>query len=128
MCICKVSVPKGILAWQTGEDKLDSSLTRIKNLSVNNIYFSGIFLNTMMAAARWFRAMKLRSSFSYRTSSLRKRLNQAMRDLDHPSSGLFVRVIYKLNGLLSAPSDVRDVALLLNDAQSRRSSVPSVGA
>jgi hypothetical protein len=32
--------------------------------------------NAMMAAAMWLRATKLRSSFSYRTSSLRKRLNQ----------------------------------------------------
>lgn len=32
--------------------------------------------NAMIAAAMWLSAMKLRSSFSYRTSSLRKRLNQ----------------------------------------------------
>jgi hypothetical protein len=30
----------------------------------------------MIAAAIWLRATKLRSSFSYRTSNLRKRLNQ----------------------------------------------------
>ncbi len=30
----------------------------------------------MIAAAKWFSARKLRSSFSYRTSSLRERLNQ----------------------------------------------------
>ncbi len=35
-----------------------------------------IFLNAMIAAARWLRPRKLRSSFSYRTSSLRKRVNQ----------------------------------------------------
>ena len=35
-----------------------------------------IFLNAMMDAARWLSARKVRSSFSYRTSSLRNRLNQ----------------------------------------------------
>jgi hypothetical protein len=32
--------------------------------------------NAMIAAAMWLSAIKLRWSFSYRTSNLRKRLNQ----------------------------------------------------
>jgi hypothetical protein len=42
---------------------------------------SGTFRKAMMAAARWLRATKLRSSFSYRTSSFRKRLNQLWHTL-----------------------------------------------
>src|SRR4030067_878722 len=49
-----------------------------------------IFLNAMMAAAKWLSARKLRSSFSYLTSSLRKRLNQLcaqLRNIMPVSSG-----------------------------------------
>ena len=42
---------------------------------------SGTFRNAMIAAARWLSATKLRSSFSYRTSSFRKRLNQLWQAL-----------------------------------------------
>ena len=50
-----------------------------------------------------------------------------VRDLDHPSSGLFVRVVYKLNSLLSTPLDVGNVAVLLDDAQRRCTRVTRTG-
>jgi hypothetical protein len=39
---------------------------------------------------------------------LAETIEPTVRNLDHPSSGLFVRVVYELNSLLSAPLDVRD--------------------
>ena len=82
--------------------------------------------SAMIDAAKWFKAMKLRSSFSYRTSSLRNRLNQLCATSTTQRLAFFVGSF--LSSLASCPPslDMRDVAMLLNDLQCRRSGVASV--
>ena len=79
----------------------------------------------MMDAAK-FNAKKLRSSFSYRTKSLRKRLNQLCATSTTPAPGLLFRFSFELLGLLSTPFDVRNIAMFLNHSQRRRTCVTRI--
>ena len=82
--------------------------------------------NAMMAAAMWLSATKLRSSFSYRTSSLRNRLSQLWQTSTTQRRALLVAP--RGIGFLVAINDVGDVAVALDDSQGRPPSVPCVGA
>gem|GEM_PF-6717447 len=81
----------------------------------------------MMDAARWLSARKLRLSFSYRTSNLRKRLNQLCATSTTQRRAFFFLITFELAGLLPAPLDMRDVATLLNDLQCGSAGVACVG-
>lgn len=49
-----------------------------------------------------------------------------MRDLNYPSPGLLAGVAFQFSGFLPAPLYMRNVAVLLNDAQRRRTGVACV--
>ena len=79
----------------------------------------------MIDAAKWLRPRKLRSSFSYRTSSLRNRLNQLCATSTTQRLAPFRDVALRLSFLPSA-FDMGDVAMFLNDAQRGRSGIASI--
>ena len=87
---------------------------------------SFIFLNAMMDAARWLSARKLRSSFSYRTSNFRKRLNQLCAT--STTQRLLLGITLEFTCLLSSSFDMRYVAMFFDHFQCRRSGVASIGA
>src|SRR5450830_1041272 len=88
-----------------------------------------IFLNAMIDAAKWFSAKKLRSSFSYRTRSFRNRLNQLCATSTTHRLAFFSgsRLSSLASCLLPSALDVRNVAMVLNDVQSRCAGVARVG-
>ena len=94
-----------------------------KNLSVNNINSQIIFLSAMMDAAKWFNAKKLRSSFSYRTESFRKGLNQLCATSTTQRLAFFSG---SRLSLLSTPFDVRNIAMFLNHSKRRRTCVTRI--
>ena len=59
---------------------------------------------------------------------LAKAIEPTMRDLHNPSPGAFRRMTPFLFGFLFAPFDVRNVAMLLNDAKCWRAGIACVSA
>ena len=97
----------------------------LKNLSVNNVYAERHFSERndrcgdvrAQAGGRTTAQARatLRWSFSYRTSSLRKRLKPTVEDLDHPAARLLRRVALLGISFLATTDDMRDVAVRLDD-------------
>jgi hypothetical protein len=99
-----------------------------KNLSVNNIYLQRHLPERDDRCCQVIQCHKTTLQLLIPHQQFSKAIEPAVRDFDHPSSGFLVWIVHKLNGLLPAPLDVRDVAMLLNDHQRGFTSVTRIGA
>lgn len=81
-----------------------------------------------MAAAKWLSPRKLRSSFSYRTNSFRKRLNQLCATSTTHRRAFFVGSRRFVADFLAAAFDVGNLAVGLDDARSWSAGIARVGA
>lgn len=98
-----------------------------KNLSVNNIYIEFDFSERHDRCGQVVQRQKTAIKLFVSHQELSESVEPTVRDLNDPASGFFLWIAFELTGLLSSAFDVRNVAMLLNDFQSRCASVARIG-
>ena len=97
------------------------------NRSVRKVDHGVTLRKAMIAAAMWLRAMELRWSFSYRTSSLRA-VGPTVANLHHPAASPLHWAAPLGIRFFATTDNMRDVVVRLYDFRCAPASITSVGA
>ncbi len=99
-----------------------------KNLSVNYVYLERHFAERNDGGSYVVQGDEAAFEFLVSHQQLAESIEPAVADLDHPAPSLLGRIAPLGGGLLAAINNVRNVAVRIDDLQSRPTTVSGIGA
>ena len=99
-----------------------------KNLSVNNVYAQFYFSKRNDGRRQMVERQETAVELLVPLQQFATPIEPTAHYFNHPTPGLLPRPAFELNGFLTPAFDMWDTAVLLNDPQSGRSGITSIGA